>query len=55
MNSGDNKRPGVDAGWTLLSAAFSSEPRISLTDCKQLLLFLIVPATYRLVHGSRPE
>jgi O-antigen ligase len=41
------------AGWTLLSAAFSSEPRISLTDCKQLLLFLIVPATYRLVHGSR--
>jgi len=41
------------AGWTLLSAAFSVEPRASFADCKQLTLFLIVPATYRLVHGSR--
>jgi O-antigen ligase len=41
------------AGWTLLSAAFSVEPRASLADCKQLALFLIVPATYRLMHGSR--
>ena len=41
------------AGWTLLSAAFSPQPRVSLVDCKQLALFLIVPATYRLVHGSR--
>jgi O-antigen ligase len=39
--------------WTLLSAVFSLEPRTSLADCKQLVLFLLVPATYRLVHGSR--
>ena len=41
------------AGWTLASAAFSTDPRTSLTDCKQLVLFLIVPATYRLVQGTR--
>jgi O-antigen ligase len=41
------------AGWTLLSAAFSPDPRASFVDCKQLALFLIVPATYRLVRGSR--
>jgi O-antigen ligase len=41
------------AGWTLLSAIFSPDPRASLADCKQLTLFLIVPATYRLVRGSR--
>jgi O-antigen ligase len=41
------------AGWTLLSAAFSAQPRLSLLDCKQLALFLIVPATYRLIHSSR--
>jgi O-antigen ligase len=41
------------AGWTLLSAAFSPDPRASLVDCKQLALFLIVPATYRLVRGPR--
>lgn len=41
------------AGWTLVSAAFSLDPRASFIDCKQLSLFLIVPATYRLVHGSR--
>jgi len=41
------------AGWTLLSAVFSLEPRQSLEDCKQLVLFLIVPATYRLIRGSR--
>ncbi|MFN7985039.1 MAG: O-antigen ligase family protein [Vicinamibacterales bacterium] len=38
------------AGWTLISAAFSSDPRASFTDCKQLALFLLVPATYRLVQ-----
>jgi len=37
------------AGATLVSAAFSSDPRTSLIDCKQLVLFLIVPAVYRLV------
>lgn len=41
------------AGWTLVSAAFSPDPRTSFIDCKQLTLFLVVPATYRLVHGSR--
>lgn len=41
------------AGWTLLSAAFSSDPRASFTDCKQLALFLVVPATYRLINAPR--
>jgi O-antigen ligase len=41
------------AGFTLLSAAFSNEPRTSFVDCKQLLLFLIVPLTFRLASGSR--
>jgi O-antigen ligase len=41
------------AGWTLLSAAVSPDPRTSLADCKQLTLFLIVPATYRLLNASR--
>lgn len=41
------------AGWTLLSAAFSSDPRASFVDCKQLALFLVVPATYRLINAPR--
>lgn len=41
------------AGWTLLSAAFSDDRGASFADCKQLSLFLIVPATYRLLQGSR--
>ncbi|MFN8065768.1 MAG: O-antigen ligase family protein [Vicinamibacterales bacterium] len=41
------------AGWTLVSAAFSIDPRASFIDCKQLSLFLLVPATYRLVHADR--
>jgi len=41
------------AGATLLSAAFSSDPRTSLVDCKQLVLFLLVPAVYRLVGGAQ--
>jgi O-antigen ligase len=41
------------AGLTLLSAAFSIEPRTSLIDCKQLVLFLLVPLTYRLASGQR--
>src|SRR5262245_337978 len=43
----------VYAGFTLVSAAFSIEPRTSIVDCKQLLLFLIVPLTFRLASGSR--
>jgi O-antigen ligase len=41
------------AGLTLMSAAFSPEPRTSLIDCKQLVLFLLVPLTYRLASGQR--
>ena len=38
---------------TLVSSAFSPQPRVSFADTKQLLLFLIVPLTYRFVRGSR--
>ena len=41
------------AGATLISAAFSTDPATSLVDCKQLVLFLIVPAAYRFLGGSR--
>jgi O-antigen ligase len=40
-------------GATLASAALSPDPRTSLMDCKQLVLFLIVPLTYRFVGGRR--
>jgi O-antigen ligase len=43
----------VYAGATLISAAFSGDPRTSFLDCKQLVLFLIVPLTYRLAARSR--
>ena len=35
----------VYAGATLVSAAFSADPRTSLIDSKQLVLFLLVPCT----------
>lgn len=41
------------AGMTVLSAVFSAEPALSLIDCKQLLLFLIVPIVYRVARGER--
>jgi O-antigen ligase len=41
------------AAATLVSAAFSADPRISVVDSKQLVLFLIVPAVYRLVGGKQ--
>jgi O-antigen ligase len=41
------------AGATLVSAAFSVDPRVSLIDCKQLLLFSIVPIAYRLLPARR--
>jgi O-antigen ligase len=41
------------AGITLVSAAFSADPRTSLIDSKQLVLFLIVPAVYRFVGAGR--
>jgi O-antigen ligase len=38
---------------TLIAAVFSVDPRTSLVDCKQLVLFLIVPVAYRLLRGRR--
>jgi O-antigen ligase len=38
---------------TLVSALASSEPGHSLVDCKQLVLFLIVPVVYRFARGPR--
>ncbi|MBZ5559546.1 MAG: O-antigen ligase family protein [Acidobacteriia bacterium] len=43
----------IYAAATLVSAAFSFDPRTSLIDCKQLVLFLLVPLTYRLVTAER--
>jgi O-antigen ligase len=43
----------IYAALTILSAAFSPDPRTSLADCKQLVLLLIVPMTYRLLTGTR--
>jgi O-antigen ligase len=36
---------------TLFSALNSADPKASLEDCKQLVLFLIVPVVYRLARG----
>ncbi len=41
------------AGWTLLSAAMSPQPLEGLIDSKQLLLFLLVPATATFARGER--
>ena len=41
------------AAVTLVSAAFSPEPRVSLLPCKQMVLFLIVPLVYRFATGLR--
>ncbi len=41
------------AAWTLLSCAFSVDPMESFTRSRQLLLFLIVPMTARLLRGER--
>ena len=41
------------AGATLVSVAFSQDPRASLIDSKQLLLLLIVPLVYDLARGAR--
>jgi O-antigen ligase len=38
---------------TLISAAFSSDPRASFIDAKQLVLFLIVPMVYEFARGSK--
>jgi O-antigen ligase len=41
------------AAITLVAAAFSIAPDISLWDSKQLLLFVVVPLAYRLFRGGR--
>jgi len=41
------------AAATLGASLFSVDPRISFADCKQLLLFAIVPMCYRLFRGER--
>jgi O-antigen ligase len=55
-----HERPGVPAFFwpllayaalTLIAALFSTDPRTSLIDSRQLLLLLIVPAVYRLAEG----
>src|SRR5215213_2784182 len=43
----------VYAAFTLASAGFSLDPKVSFTDCKQLVLLLLVPITYDLARGSR--
>jgi O-antigen ligase len=43
----------IYAGLTLVSALFSADRAASLTDCKQLVLFAIVPMTASLARGDR--
>jgi O-antigen ligase len=43
----------VYAGVTIVSALFSDDRAASLEDCKQLVLFLIVPVTVALARGPR--
>ena len=43
------------AAATLVSAAFSSDPRASFVDSKQLVLFLIVPMVYAFARGAKAE
>jgi len=43
----------VYAGLTLVSAAFSPQPWVSFADTKQLVLFLLVPLTFRFIRGDR--
>jgi O-antigen ligase len=43
----------VYAALTLVATVFSVDPRASLADDKQLLLFLLVPAVHEIARGSR--
>ena len=43
------------AALTLVSALFSPQVRTSLIDCKQLVLFALVPMTYQLMTGRRAQ
>ena len=41
------------AAVTLLSAGFSLDPVVSVTDCKQLTLFLLIPIVYDFARGAK--
>ncbi|MEI6670287.1 MAG: O-antigen ligase family protein [Acidobacteriota bacterium] len=43
----------VYAVLTLVSAVYSIEPSTSIEDCKQLLLFAVVPATFAIARAGR--
>jgi O-antigen ligase len=43
----------IYAALTLVSTAFSPEPRVSLMAGKQMVLFLIIPLVYRFAAGPR--
>ncbi len=43
------------AAATLLSAGFSLDPTISVADCKQLFLFMLVPVVYDFARGTRAD
>jgi O-antigen ligase len=38
---------------TLLAAGFSADPALSVADCKQLALFMLVPVVYDFARGPR--
>jgi O-antigen ligase len=38
---------------TLLAAGFSRDPVVSVTDCKQIALFMLVPVVYDFARGAR--
>ena len=40
---------------TLISTAFSPDPRTSLMACKQMVLFLLIPLTYRFARGAHAQ
>jgi O-antigen ligase len=43
----------IYAGLTLVSAAFSADPKASFIDSRQLLMFLMVPIVARFARGTR--
>ena len=43
------------AAATLLSAGFSLDPTVSVADCKQLFLFMLVPVVYDFARGTRAD
>jgi len=45
----------VYAVLTVVSTAFSPDPRTSLMACKQMVLFLIVPLVYRFARGAQAQ